>query len=138
MLSKQIKYKKGYKYLLAEDYTCHIDIHPEKDIITKHIILYTDGTLVISEGYAWDGTSGPTLDGKTNMRGSIIHDACYQLFREEHLSLKERKQADLEFQKACLEDGMCRVRAWIDLVGLRKFGAFAASPENETKILTAP
>src|SRR5574343_418436 len=97
-----IKYKKGYKYVLAEDYTCIVDIHPINDIKTDYIELLTDGTLTIKKFYAWDGTSGPTLDGKTNMRGSLIHDSLYGLFREEHLSLKQRKQADLEFQKACL------------------------------------
>jgi len=133
-----IKYRKGYKYQLYEDYTCHVDIYPTHDIIAEYIHLSKDGALLIKRGYSWDGTSGPTLDGKTNMRGSLIHDALYQLFREEHLSLKQRKQADLEFQKACLEDGMCKVRAWVDLVGLRKFGAFAASPENDKEVLTAP
>lgn len=133
-----IKYRKGYKYQLVEDYCCHIDIYPSKDIITEYITLLKDGTLIIKKGYSWDGTSGPTLDGKTNMRASIVHDSLYQLFREEHLSLKQRKQADLEFQKACIEDGMCKFRAWIDLIGLRKFGASSASPENDREILTAP
>lgn len=138
MASESIKYRKGYKYQLHETYECHVDIHPVHDIKTDYIHLYKDGTLIIKKDYSWDGTSGPTLDGKTNMRGSLIHDSLYQLFREEILSLKQRKQADLEFQKACLEDGMCRIRAWADLVGLRHFGASSASPENDKEILTAP
>jgi hypothetical protein len=138
MASKLIKYKKGYKYRLEETYQCHIDIYPTQDIKTDYIYLLADGTLIIKAGYSWDGTSGPTLDGKTNMRGSLIHDALYQLFREEHLSLKQRKQADLEFHKACLEDGMCKARAWIDFVGLRHFGASCASPENDREVLIAP
>jgi hypothetical protein len=135
---KSIKYKKGYKYVLAEDYTCKVDIRPMQDIKTDYIDLLENGTLTVKKYYAWDGTSGPTKDGKTNMRGSLIHDALYNLFRDEKISLKQRKQADLEFQKACLEDGMCKVRAWIDLVGLRQFGAYAASPENAPKIYEAP
>jgi hypothetical protein len=138
MASNPIKYKKGYKYVLAEDYICHIDIYPTHDIKTDYVDLAMDGTLTIKKYYAWDGTSGPTLDGKTNMRGSLIHDSLYGLFREEHLSLRQRKQADLEFQKACLEDGMCKARAWIDFVGLRHFGASCASPENDREVLIAP
>lgn len=138
MASKSIKYKKGYKYQLQETYACQVDIHPMYDVKTDYIDLSMDGMLTIREGYSWDGTSGPTLDGKTNMRGSLIHDALYQLFREEHISLKQRKQADLEFQKACLEDGMCKSRAWIDFIGLRHFGASSASPENDREVLIAP
>jgi hypothetical protein len=133
-----IKYRKGYKYQLVEDYTCHVDIYPIHDIVTEYIELTTKGKLFIKHGYAWDGTSGPTIDGPTNMRGSLIHDSIYQLLREKLLKPEWRKQADCEFENACEEDGMCDIRRYIDIKGLRHFAGFAADPKNDRKILTAP
>ncbi len=136
---KSIKYKKGYKYQLCTSYACKIDVKPEKSIATDYIILTKRGNLVLKKGYAWDGASGPfTLDTKTNMRGSLVHDALYQLMREEYLPQEYREQADREFQKICIEDGMCKLRAKIDFIGLNKFGAYAASPKNARKVCVAP
>ncbi|MCK9281951.1 MAG: hypothetical protein M0P71_15105 [Melioribacteraceae bacterium] len=133
-----IKYRKGYKYQLVEDYTCQIGIYPEKDIVTEYIELTVTGKLFIKHGYAWDGTSGPTIDGPTNMRGSLIHDTIYQLLREGLLKPEWRKQADCEFEKACKEDGMCDIRRYIDLKGLRYFAGYAADPRHDRKIYEAP
>ena len=59
--------------------------------------LNTKGHLIIKRSYAWDGPSGPTIDTKNFMRGSLVHDALYQLMRHEHLSSDEwRAVADLE------------------------------------------
>ena len=82
----QIAYKKGYKYQLAEDYIRFIPIYFHDDIQTKYISLIPQpdlsSLLTIRTGYAWDGPSGPTIDTKTFMRGSLEHDALYQLIRE--------------------------------------------------------
>ena len=122
-----ISYKGGYKYQLRESYTVLISIKPPMPILTQYIDLYTDGRLVIKEGYAWDGPSGPTIDTQTFMRGSLVHDALYQLMREDYLSpITYRKEADKILKKLCLEDGMWSIRAWWVYWGVRFFGGLAS------------
>ena len=133
-----IKYKAGYKYILAENYSCHIDIYPVMDIVTEYVSLDKFGTLTIKKGFAWDGCSGPTWDDRSNMRGGMIHDGLYGLLREQHLSSAFRDEVDGIFHKALIEDGMNRVRAWYYYNAVRKFAGYAASPRNQKKILTAP
>ena len=122
-----ISYKGGYKYQLRETYTVFISIKPPMPILTQYIDLYTNGRLVIKEGYAWDGPSGPTIDTQTFMRGSLVHDALYQLMREDYLSpITYRKEADKILKKLCLEDGMWSIRAWWVYWGVRFFGGLAS------------
>jgi len=42
----------------------------------------SDGGLLIKAGYSWDGPSGSAIDTKNFMQGSLVHDALYQLLRE--------------------------------------------------------
>jgi hypothetical protein len=108
------------------------------DIITRYIRLEKDGTLTIYQGYCWDGPSGPTINTKSFMRGSLIHDALYQLLRQGHLPQSERFMADKILQCICLEDGMLKPRAWWVYQGVHNFAAYAANPRNKKKIKTAP
>lgn len=133
----KIKYKSGYKYQLAEDYQCRVQIQPGTNIFSLYIELTADGRLTIKKGYAWDGPSGPTVDTKNFMRGSLIHDALFQLMREGKLNQGYKHKADLELHRACREDGMSRFRAAYVLKSM-KFTDFAVSPKNRKKILTAP
>ena len=152
MESKQIKYRKGYKYQLAKDYETKIGIILGYPVITEFIWLYATGYLVIKKGYAWDGASGPGIDTKNILRGSLVHDAIYQLIRQ-GLNLGFREQADKELKRIFLEDSWeinkkkkfsrirqrCSImRAWWVYRGVSKFGRFAALPENKKKILEAP
>jgi hypothetical protein len=132
-----IKYRAGYKYLLAEDYKVKTDIIGYS-VETKFIKLTLVGVLTIKAGYAWDGPSGPTFDTKDFMRGSLVHDCLYQLMREKHLPQSEREFADKELKKICLEDGMPEIRAMYVFAGVNKFGKSYADPANEKKVLTAP
>jgi hypothetical protein len=132
-----IKYKKGYKYQLHEDYTVHTAIKPSRRVQSAYITLTAGGRLTIRAGYAWDGPSGPTVDTKNFMRGALIHDALYQLMREEKINRKNKKKADLELHKACREDGMLRFRAWYVLKSMR-FTGFATNPQNKKEIIEAP
>jgi len=72
------------------------------------------------------------------MRGSLIHDALYQLMRQKLLDKKCRKQADKELRKACLKDGMSKIRAWWIYKAVRYLAYFASDPKNRKEILTAP
>ena len=136
---KCIAYKDGYKYQLKETYTLAIDITPTGPIDTPYIKLDSEGRLIISEGYAWDGPSGPTIDTLTFMRGSLIHDALYQLMREDHLDhTVYREIADRILQKICTEDGMCSLRAWWVFQGVRLFANPAADPASKRPLTRAP
>ena len=133
-----MKYREGFKYQLAESYETRIAVYPGGWIETDYIRLSPNGDLIIKAGYAWDGPSGPTIDTKSAMRGSLIHDALYQLMREELLDKEWRGPADWIYEKACVEDGMFKIRAWGHFRALRAFGAAAAHPDNKKPILTAP
>lgn len=118
-----MKYRAGYKYQVHEDETVQVNIYPVADIDTKFISLSADGLLTIKAGYAFDGPSGPTVDTLNFMRGSLVHDALYQLMREKHISsFKNRKRADKILRDICREDGMSSIRAWWVYRGVRLGG----------------
>ena len=134
-----IAYKSGYKYQLKEEYITIIDIKPDAPINTEYLALTTDGMITVREGYAWDGPSGPTIDTLNFMRGSLIHDALYQLMRERHLDKdKYREVADRLLQKICKEDGMSTLRAWWVYQGVRFGGGPSADPANDKPVIRAP
>ena len=138
---KCIAYKGGYKYQLKRDYTRDIPIKPAADIVSEFISLSSNGALFIKSGYAWDGPSGPTIDTQNFMRGSLIHDALYQLMREKPESLDEkiyREQADRLLQEHCKEDGMTSIRAWWVYQGVRFGGGPSADPDKDRPIKHAP
>ena len=133
-----ISYKKGYKYQLTEDCCYPISIKREEHIENDFIILTEDGDLTMKKGYAWDGPSGPTFDTLNFMRGSLVHDALYQLMREGKLDQNQRKPADQLLREMCKEDGMSSIRALWVYVGLRIGGGKAADPANLKPITQAP
>lgn len=133
-----IKYKSGYKYQLIKEYSVEVGIKLPIEVADKYIALDSDGTLTIKDGYAWDGPSGPTIDTKSFMRGSLVHDALYQLIRKQLLTLKYRKQADIELRRICREDGMSRFRAWYVYKAVRWFAQKSASDTSTKKVHIAP
>lgn len=138
MATATIKYYGGFKYRLSEKYEAKVNINLNGDIQTPFIDLTVGGKLTIKELYAWDGASGPAKDTKTFMRGSLVHDALYQLMRHGKLEQVWRKRADKELKRICLEDGMSRFRAWY-VYGAVRFGAGpAADPSAQKKEQTAP
>jgi hypothetical protein len=138
-----ISYKKGYKYQLHKDYILDIPKHlttliPSASVYNTFVILKVDGTLIIKEGYAWDGPSGPTFDTANFMRGSLVHDCLYELIREGHLPNSARHDADLLLKQICLEDGMSRVRAWWVFTAVTKFANKSSLPSSNHIIYMAP
>ena len=134
-----IAYMGGYKYQLKEEYVTETGIVPSKPIDIEYIALTTQGSLTVKEGYAWDGPSGPTIDTPNFMRGSLVHDAFYQLIREGHLDeANYRKPADKLLQKICIEDGMSEMRAWWVYEGVRFGGGPAVDPANDEPLTWAP
>ena len=92
----------------------------------------------ITAGYAWDGPSGPTLDTRNSLRGSLFHDAAYQLLRGCFLDQKWRTVADEELGRFLKEDGMWSFRRMMWVRELKKFGGAAADPKNRKPVLEAP
>lgn len=134
-----ITYRAGYKYQLKENYSIRIDIKPPALIDTDYLALTTDGILTVKKGYAWDGPSGPTIDTPNFMRGSLIHDALYQLMRERLLDEEtHRETADRLLQGICLEDGMSSLRAWLVYQAVHYFGEPSADPANDKPVTKAP
>lgn len=126
-----IKYTKRrkYKYNLAEDYSYETGLELMLPIQTAYLEMSVEGKLLIKSGYSWDGPSGPALDTANFMRGSLVHDALYQLMRDGHLNQNCREDADLIMLKICREDGMSRFRSCIVFLGVRYFAAWAARPD---------
>jgi len=134
-----IHYRAGYKYQLAEDYQLQTDFNITREIDGEFIALSVNGLLVIKKGYAWDGISGPVADSDCNMRASLVHDALYQLMREENLDFeKQRKIADKLFKKICIEDGVPHFLASSYYEVLRLFAESAARPSSKKVLFTAP
>ncbi len=131
-----ILYKKRRKY----KYNLHSDLEFDTGIEVANpqnlglLEIDSKGKLTIRMGYSWDGPSGPTIDTKNFMQGSLIHDALYQLMREGVLPQHVRKRTDEILQKVCIEDGMSKVRAWWVYHGVRIGGASSAMPD----LLEAP
>jgi len=136
--TKRIFYKKGFKYQTDSDSTFNVACKPKHYIRDDFLTLNKEGVLTIKAGYAWDGPSGPTIDTRNFMRGSLVHDALYQLMRKELLSLDEKERADLELKRICLEDGMSSLRAWWVYKGLNRFGTRSTLPESKKVRLCAP
>lgn len=139
-----IKYHDSYKYQLIDEYTISLpEVYPEQSklwttpkILTDYALL-KKGKLTIYHGYAWDGPSGPAIDTRNFMRGSLVHDVLYEMIRDRILNeLTYRIHVDELLRRICLEDGMSRFRAWWVYYGVR-FGGYQAV-SSEKPIFTAP
>jgi hypothetical protein len=134
----RILYKSGYKYQLAEDYTMPTGLEVVRTINTGFILLDPFGNLTIRAGYAWDGPSGPTFDTRNFMRGSLVHDAVYQLMREGHMPASYRQRADQLLRQICRQDGMSAVRAWWVYWAVRAFAAPCVDVRHVNPVQAAP
>jgi hypothetical protein len=143
-----IYYRKTLKkYTLTENYIIELPYDVES-YLSDHdyytlksnddkIHINCTSLLTIKKGYMWDGPSGPTVDTKSFMRGSLVHDALYQLMREKKISLDFKDKADRILQQYCKEDGMNSLRAWYVYRAVKKFGLSSATPKP-IKVIKAP
>lgn len=88
------------------------------------------GRLHATPPYAWDGSSGPTVDGVADPVPSLVHDLLYEAMRARKLPTSMRRTADRLYRRLLIERHMGRPRAWIRWLGLRLFGSSAASPNK--------
>ena len=132
----QISYKQGYKYQLVADYSLQLDFVPPQAVHSTFLEISTEGLLLIKSGYCWDGASGPAIDSKNFMRASLVHDALYQMLRNQQLPAALRLQADQQMLSILKHDGMSWPRRWWVYQGVRIFGGQAA--RQPKRVLTAP
>jgi len=154
-MNKIIKYKKTvYKYYLTETIRFLLpELKEWKEDFSGFESYFTilerynsrneknEAILRISEGYAWDGASGPAIDTKTNMTGSLVHDVIYQVIREKKgvkNSKKLRKVADKLLREICLANGMCWIRAQYFYLAVRIFGGIVVGLDKKNKVYKAP
>lgn len=123
---------KPYLFKLTRPYGCET-ILTGYTIDVPFIKLDQYGKLDISEFYAWDGPSGPSIKTDNFMRGSLVHDSLYQLMRTGALPKSCRKNADIMLRKICIEDGMFTARAWWVYYFVRIVGDMAIKPFDEIR-----
>ena len=131
-----IYFQSGYKYQLYYNCLGSLGRKVPKPVLFDWFSISENGNYVIKKGYAWDGPSGPTIDTKNFMRGSLVHDVLYQAIRLDLLPTEYRKEADETLKEICLQDGMSRVRAAWVFWGVRIGGGPAI--RNERKVHRAP
>lgn len=138
MKGDRIRYRAGgYKYQLIDDYAVDTGIRGFA-AETRYVGITPAGRVFIRAGYAWDGPSGPTIDTGSSLRGSLVHDALYQLMRLGLLPEDCRARADAILEEICVEDGMWRFRAALWRRCVRCFAAGCATPGTERPVLEAP
>jgi hypothetical protein len=104
-IMKYFKIEK-YKYEVAETYCCQTKIIPPQTIDQEDFGITASGIVMAKKGYMWDGPSGPTIDRKENMRGSLIHDIFAEAMRQGLLPQSCWIPANEELGRLCIEDGM--------------------------------
>ncbi len=129
-----IYYRSGYKYQLEQEYQIKLPAEFSSIVTARKFLHMFNGVLTIREGYAWDGPSGPTFDTKTFMRGSLVHDALYQLMREKVMPMAMKKEADDILRDICIEDGMSKIRAWYVHRAVKKFGLSAITKNKDIEV----
>lgn len=132
----RLVYKQGYKYQVHDTFHYATGIVGFLIDIGPLLTLTHNGVITIRKGYAWDGASGPAIDTTTFMRGSLVHDALYQMIEEGLLPFSYRKRADDVLVEICKEDGMWAARRWWVKFAVNTFGARALETCNP--VLFAP
>jgi hypothetical protein len=113
-----------WKYRTLEDYKCYVGIMFGNNIDHPYVKI-SNGYMVIKEGYAWDGATW-FPDIKSIMRGSLAHDALYQMMRERIIGNDKRKCADSLLRMFCYEDGMYSILCKCVYLGVRLFASYAS------------
>jgi len=135
-LSGPMKFREGFKYQLEDDVIFGLpDAFIEFTYKTWFIQL-DQCTLTLRRGYACDGPSGPTIDSRCGMRPACLHDAIYQMVREEVLPPEFKAVADQLFHAGLIHDGMGKIRAWAWYQAVKHFGKSSAIRNRD--ILLAP
>ena len=129
-----MKYRKGFKYQIAEELILQTSFRPESNIYSDFCCLTMTGELLLRRGFAWDGASGPVVDRKSNMIAGAGHDGLYRLMRKGLLDHNLWPEADAMFAKWLKDNGAWALTIKIDSLGLKIANGAAANPSNIAKI----
>lgn len=130
-----MRYSKGYRYMIEENFTVATPVKPEKEILTWYADLSIGGLLTVKLGFAYDGSSGPTIRTDNTMQPSAEHDVFYKFMRKKLLGLSWRPIVDKFLRTRLIEEGMCEFRADYWYKGVR-IGADKAA-KNSRRIYEA-
>jgi len=118
-----------YKYKLVRLFTwTNHDLLSNIEVTSPYIRI-RKGKMTLKAGYAWDGVTA-YHDRPSLMRGSLIHDAMYQLLREGLLPPSSRKLADIIYRKVIVADGTSNLLSWVMYTVLRFMGGKHAAPNT--------
>jgi hypothetical protein len=125
----------SYKYQVMGDCSVQTNICPLEGLIFRFMELSTTGELLIRQGYAWDGVTGLLSTPNKYLRGSLVHDALYQLMRLSALDQSSRILADQALEHLCLEDGALRIIAKCLYCIVRLTGSRYSTPEPMPEVI---
>jgi hypothetical protein len=145
----KIKYREGFEFVLAEDYTIFTGICPPKSFVCKWAILSINGWLTILHDYPWNGANKPGYNTKGTMRGSLVHDVLYELIRlvrmgvikidwTEEMLAEWKVKADDLLHDILVEDGMVHFMAEVWEEAVENFGGSCILIEAQPPVLEAP
>lgn len=89
---------------------------------TSRFVALREGSIILADGYRWDGPSGPTIDTPSWMIASLVHDGLYQLMREGSIPESCRRDADVLMMELLKLHGMPWWRRAYTWAGVRLFG----------------
>ncbi len=138
---------RSYKFQLFDDLTCEtgITIHgtsvqsasePGSDG-RPFVTMDAGGTLLIHAWYSWDGPSFIPGHARRMIRGSLVHDALYQLIRDECFPVESRirwtvaREADVLMRRLFIADGTPVILAWFFFAVIRLFGRHFEEPGSK-------
>jgi len=126
----RLAYKAGYKYQVVDPFHYDTGILGHEVRLNGLISMTKEGTITIHPGYAWDGASGPAINTVNFRRGSLVHDALYQLIENDLIPFSYRMRADEILVEICKEDGMTAIRRWWVKLAVNTFGIRALESHN--------
>lgn len=129
----KIKYKHGFKFYLAEDFSLRIDDLPDANVLGMYKIQMSHQTLTICKGYMWD----KGFKDKCFIRAQLVQEAMYQLIRLGYLPYEWRKKSNEIYYSLMVEDGVPKPFAWMLKKWADLFGNVASNGKAR-KVLFAP
>lgn len=128
----KIKYKHGFKFYLAEDFSLRIDDLPDANVLGMYKLQMAHQTLTICKGYMWD----KGFRDKRFIRAQLVQEAMYQLIRLGYLPYEWRSKINTIYYGLMVEDGVPKPVAWMLKKWADVFGNVASNKSR--KVLFAP
>ena len=117
---KYTEYK--YKFKVEENFSIKL---PYKIPDFEHPYASSkDSILSVKRGYAWDGASGPIINTRDTLVGSLVHDVLYQAMRLNLIksNSENKKIADKIFFEILKMHGVNSIRRKVWYLAVRLFG----------------